>query len=188
MSLSRDVARARGLGRERRRLLIEALVWLGLLRAAIAALPFHRVASLLRLTPSEPAEPQEPEEAAQIPPDGRGADGRGADDHGADGRGAEAIGWAVQAAAARTPWLSTCLIQSLAGSVMLRRHELPGIVYLGVAKDPGGELIAHSWLRCGDRILTGAAGHQRYSVIAAYRPKGRLPAEDRHAPMTGTHR
>lgn len=172
MSLSRDVARARGLGPERRRLLIEALVWLGLLRAAIAALPFHRVASLLRLTPSDPAA------APQFPPD----------DHGAGGDGAEAIGWAVRAAAARTPWLSTCLLQSLAGSVMLRRHELPGVVYLGVAKDPGGELIAHSWLRCGDRILTGAAGHQRYSVIAAYRPKGRLPADDRHAPMMGTRR
>jgi hypothetical protein len=149
VSLSRDVARARGLEPERRRVLIEAVVWLGLLRVAVAALPYRRVASLLRLTPSDLGEASLISAAA-------------------GGHGAELIGWAVQAAAVRTPWLSTCLVQSLAGSAMLRRHHLPGIVYLGVARDTEGELIAHSWLRCGERILTGAAGYQRYSVIAAY--------------------
>lgn len=164
MSLSRDVARARGLAPERRRLLIEAVGWLGLSRAAMAILPYRRVASLLRLTPSDPSE------AALSSHADRGIDGCPHDAASAGSHGAEVIGWAVQAAAARTPWLSTCLVQSLAGSAMLRRHDLPGVVYLGVAKDTEGKLIAHSWLRSGGRILTGAAGYQRYSVIAAYRP------------------
>jgi hypothetical protein len=166
VSLSRDVARVRRLAPQQRRLLIEAVVWLGLLRAAIAALPYRQVASLLRLTPSDPSGASR----ARAPAADDRAGSRPRDAGAAGSQGAEAIGWAVRGAAARTPWLSTCLVQSLAGSAMLRRRGLPGVVYLGVAKDPGGEIIAHSWLRCGDRFLTGAAGYQRYSVIAVYRP------------------
>ena len=53
---------------------------------------------------------------------------------------------------------------------MLRRHTVPSVVYLGVGKDAAGEFTAHSWLRCGDHVVTGGGGHERYSVIAAYRP------------------
>ena len=52
-SLSRDVVRARRLSPARRRLVIEAIMWLALVRVATAALPYRRVASLLRLTQSE---------------------------------------------------------------------------------------------------------------------------------------
>jgi len=139
-----------------RRLVIEAVMWLGLVRVATAMLPYRRVASLLRLTQSEPAE------VALAASAGRGG--------GAGRRDAEAIGWAVRAVAARTSRLSTCLVQSLAGYLMLRRHTVPSVVYLGVAKDAAGEFIAHSWLRCGDAVVTGGGSQQRYSVIAAYRP------------------
>ena len=53
---------------------------------------------------------------------------------------------------------------------MLRRRAVPSVVYLGVGKDAAGGFIAHSWLRCGDRIVTGGGSRPRYSVIAAYRP------------------
>jgi len=151
VSLGRDVVRVRGLSSTERRLLIEAVGWLGLLRVAVLMLPYRRLASLLGLTQSDPSQVSLASCAG----------------HHAR---AEAIGWAVQGAAARTPWLSTCLVQSLAGYVMLRRNDVPSVVYLGVAKDAGGELIAHSWLRCGDRLVTGGASQHRYSVIAAYRP------------------
>jgi hypothetical protein len=155
VSLGRDVVRARRLSPTDRRLLVAAIGWLGLLRFAVLMLPFRRLASLLGLTQSDPAEVSLASCA----------------DHRAR---AEAIGWAVQGVAARTPWLSTCLVQSLAGYVMLRRHDVPSIVYLGVAKDAQGELIAHSWLRCGDRFVTGGVGRHRFSVIAAYRPSAGL--------------
>jgi hypothetical protein len=155
-SLSRDVVRARGISLAEWRLLLEAIVWLGLVRVATATLPFRRVASLLRLTQSD---------ASDV------SSGRLADrESGRAGRDAGAIGWAVQGAAARTPWPSTCLVQSLAGHVMLRRHGVPSVLYLGVAKDAAGEFTAHSWLRCGDYIVTGGGSAQRYSAIAAYRP------------------
>jgi len=157
VSLGRDVVRARGLSPTERCLLVEAIGWLGLLRVAVLMLPFRRLASLLGLTQSDPSEVSLAFRA----------------DHQAR---TEAIGWAVQGVAARTPWLSTCLVQSLAGYVMLRRHDVPSVVYLGVAKDAGGELIAHSWLQCGDRFVTGGGSQHRYSVIAAYRASAGLRA------------
>lgn len=167
MSLRHDARRARGLTLAERGLLIEAIVWLGLLRAAVTTLPYRRTAALLRLTQADPAGEVLP---AGLADDG-GSHGADADDAADVGGGdpSTAIGWAIRAAAARTPWRSTCLVQSLAGSAMLRRHGLASVVYLGVAKDAGGEFIAHSWLRCGEHVMTGAVGHQQYSVIAAYR-------------------
>jgi hypothetical protein len=162
-SLRGELARARSLSPAQRHLLVEAVMWLGLLRVATSMLPYRRVTALLRLTQSDasdvsPGAPAGHESGRAYPVIG-------------------AIGWAVQGAAARTPWLSACLVQSLAGHVMLRRHGVPSIVYLGVAKDAAGGFIAHSWLRCGDRIVTGGGGQQqRFSVIAAYRPiPGREP-------------
>jgi len=145
-SLRRDATRFLSLSMAQRHLLIEAIGWLLMLRIATLTLPYRRVASLLRLTPSG-AKGGPPVSSSDCAP----------------------AGWAVQAAACRTPWLSTCLVQSLAGYAILRRRRVPSVVYLGVAKDAGGKLIAHSWLRCGDHIVTGGGDHWRYSVIACYR-------------------
>ena len=85
-------------------------------------------------------------------------------------RRATTIGWAVEAAAAHLPWGSTCLMQGLAGAAMLARRQMAATLYLGVAKvasAPDG-MIAHSWLRCGDAILTGAATRDRFTVVGRY--------------------
>jgi hypothetical protein len=179
---SRDLARASALSFREWRLLIEAFAWLALLRLVTWALPYRRVASLLRLAQSDAAQALVDAAQAQAEPPAAGggrARGHGAGGYGAKGGGggalvgaggpdAEAIAWALCAAARRTPWPSTCLVRSLAGCVMLRRHGVPSVVYLGVAKDAGGSLVAHSWLRCGDRVVTGGGSHQRYAAIAAY--------------------
>lgn len=171
-SLSRDVVRARGLSPAERRLLLEAVMWLWLVRMATAMLPYRRVASLLRLTQSAASNVSPASTVDRGADRGhRDADTSGGRDADASGGGdADAIGWAVQGAAGRTPWPSTCLVQSLAGYLMLRRHGVPSVVYLGVAKDATGEFTAHSWLRCGERIVTGGGSYQRYSAIAAYQP------------------
>jgi hypothetical protein len=51
---------------------------------------------------------------------------------------------------------------------MLRRRDLSGTLYLGVAKDGDGKIQAHAWLRCGNDILTGGRSYQRYAIVAAY--------------------
>jgi hypothetical protein len=169
-SLSRDVTRARALSPAQRWLFVEATVWLGLLRAATLTLPYRRVAALLRLTQSA-ASDGSPGLAVSPAGPGPGSGGHEAGLTGVTG----VTGWALAAAAARTPWHSTCLVQSLAGYLILRRRGVPSVVYLGVAKDPAGEFMAHSWLRCGDVIVTGRGGHQRYATIAAYGPAAGLP-------------
>lgn len=67
---------------------------------------------------------------------------------------------AIRRAGQYTPWESTCLVQSVAGQMMLKRRKIPSTLYLGVAKEKKGEkkLKAHAWLRSGSVILTGQEG------------------------------
>lgn len=149
MSWTSDLSKLRARSWEERALVMEALVWLGLFRAAVLLLPFRRVIALLGLTEGETHAEVDATLAAR----------------------ALRVGWAVRAAAARTPWQSACLGQALAGIAMLRRRGLPGTLYLGVARGVAAreELQAHAWLRCGGGVLTGAGGHERFSVISAFR-------------------
>jgi hypothetical protein len=160
--LSREARRLRALAPARRRLFFEALGWLCLLRIATLTLPFRRVAALLRLAVTDGSDAPCHSGASQ------GGASQGGAGQGGAGQGVEAVGWAIAATAARTPWLSSCLVQSLAGYLMLRRLGVPSDVYLGVGKNAAGEFTAHSWLRCGDRFVTGG-GERRHAVIACYR-------------------
>jgi hypothetical protein len=53
---------------------------------------------------------------------------------------------------------------------MLKRRNIPATVYLGVMKDESRpeKLAAHAWVRCGEFILTGAKGHQQYTVVSKF--------------------
>jgi len=96
------------------------------MRVAIGRLAFRRIAARLGLTQVETCGVCETSKVYE----------------------ATRIGWAVQAAAAHTPWQSTCLVQALAGIAMLRRRKLAGALYLGIAKDAIApqSLAAHAWL------------------------------------------
>ena len=86
---------------------------------------------------------------------------------------AKQIGWAVVTMSYRTFWQSTCLVQAIAVQLMLNRRGIPGTLYLGAVKDKENKLHAHAWVRCGKSILTGAEGHQRFSVISTFaQPQG----------------
>jgi hypothetical protein len=78
---------------------------------------------------------------------------------------AREVGWAVRAAAPKTPWKSACLAQALAGKWMLGRRGLHGTIRLGVAKDADGNLQAHAWLCTGDRIVTGGGTAGRFTAV-----------------------
>jgi hypothetical protein len=74
----------------------------------------------------------------------------------------------VGALARRTPWTSTCLMQSLTAATLLRRRGIESVTYLGMAPTAEG-YDAHSWTVAGERFVTGAAGHRRFTVVASYR-------------------
>jgi hypothetical protein len=149
MSLPTDLKKLLRCNGSERRLLLEAFVWLGILRAAILLLPFRWIVRLLKLDPgSSPA-----------------------NDTLADKPFVSVVGWAIAAAAARTPWQSACLPQALCGLRMLGRRGIAAILRIGVAKsEPGGSnpLKAHAWLCCGARIVTGGRGCDRFVLLAEF--------------------
>jgi len=148
MSLTRDLRKLGARSWSERALLLEAFIWLGVMRAAIGRMPFRRIAVRLGLTQVETFEVCETSKVCQV----------------------TCIGWAVRVAAARTPWQSTCLVQALAGMAMLHQRKIAGALYLGIAKEAVASqpLAAHAWLRCGDVILAGECGHERFSVVSCF--------------------
>ncbi|WP_232286665.1 lasso peptide biosynthesis B2 protein [Pelobacter propionicus] len=131
-----------------RLLLLEALLLLGVVRILILTIPFRWLAVSLgrRMT----------ESGLHLTPSAL--------------RQASMIGQAVRSAAGTTPWKSVCLPQAVAGKWMLKRRGINATLYLGVAKadNRSENLAAHAWLRCGDQIITGAAGHRQFTVVASF--------------------
>lgn len=78
------------------------------------------------------------------------------------------VQFAVVGICNRTPWESKCLVQALTAKKLLNRYKLPCTLYMGVAKDREGSMIAHAWLRCGMIFVTGGRGHLYYTVTGQY--------------------
>ncbi|MEM7134232.1 MAG: lasso peptide biosynthesis B2 protein [Chloroflexota bacterium] len=122
-------------------LLFEALPILMISRLLVLLLPFRYTASLLGEVSREGAEStlKEPEQI-------------------------ERIGVILRWLSRYLPWRSMCFEQALAGMLMLKRRGLDGTIYFGVQKGPE-QMKAHAWLRCGNQIITGAAGRERFTVL-----------------------
>jgi hypothetical protein len=81
------------------------------------------------------------------------------------------VQWAVRAARRFVPWNSTCLMDAVAGKLMLSRRRIGSTLYLGVRSEPSKaemSLDAHAWLRAGNVILTGDQGRHRFPVVAKF--------------------
>ncbi|MEZ4590930.1 MAG: lasso peptide biosynthesis B2 protein [Chloroflexota bacterium] len=137
-------------------LLLEATIWLALARLTLLFMPFRKIAPQLGQSQQETTATTSPYNAQR----------------------SERIGWAVRAIARRTPWESACLAQAISAKMMLRRRQIPSTLYLGLAKDNAQKMQAHAWLRCGEAILTGAKGHERFSVISFFADPTAHPLAD----------
>jgi hypothetical protein len=73
-----------------------------------------------------------------------------------------------------TPWESQCLVKAIAGMKMLERRQIESTLYLGVAKDESGKLIAHAWLRSSSFFISGSEGMERFAVIGKFAKKVNL--------------
>ncbi|TDG37689.1 lasso peptide biosynthesis B2 protein [Pedobacter changchengzhani] len=67
-----------------------------------------------------------------------------------------------------TPWESKCLVQAIICKKILKRSGIKSTIYLGVKNDNNKKLLAHAWLKFGDKILTGGAGHKEFNVVNFY--------------------
>jgi hypothetical protein len=133
-------------------MLVQTWFLLGCYRASIILVPFKRITANLQHPPlanSPPALlPLQRDEAIMI-------------------------GRLVATAARFTPWQSLCLTQVLVTKRLLAKRNIPGQFRLGVLRsrelaDDSRGLSAHAWLQCGDVIVNGVAGHERFTVVSNF--------------------
>ena len=65
-------------------------------------------------------------------------------------------------------WARKCLVTSIAAKRMLNRRKIPATLYMGVAKNEKGKLIAHAWLRSGDIWVTGGRNRNKFTVVGVF--------------------
>ena len=137
------------LSAEEKSFFLEAYITLGIMRAAVLTVSFKRLTRYLEHLPKKEKIPTLDDSQMSI---------------------ATAIGQAITRAAAYTPWESTCLTQSLSAQKMLQKRGVPGVFYLGAAKDEESDkkMKAHAWSQCGDTIITGGEGHEVFTVLSVF--------------------
>lgn len=89
---------------------------------------------------------------------------------------ARRIGWVLLRLSRYLPWRCMCFEQALAGIMLLKVYCLDGTIYFGVKKG-APKMTAHAWLRCGDQIITGAAGHEQFTVLFTVATKNNKQSE-----------
>lgn len=75
---------------------------------------------------------------------------------------------AVQRADSILPWKSKCLTEAIATKRLLEKFNLRSTLILGVAKDESQKLIAHAWLKRGNKIISGERGHEKFTVVQKF--------------------
>jgi hypothetical protein len=123
------------------RLLVAAGATTAAIRVALWTVPFRAVrAAVSRLAASRP---------------------RRSDDHGT----LERIIWSVHVASRFVP-RATCLTQSLAAEILLKRHGYHAELRLGVARE-GEQFDAHAWVESNGRVVIGNIDLSRYTAMHA---------------------
>ena len=117
-----------------RRLLIEASLYLGVLRLGLKLLPFQTLLTLLNLMPRT--------RLAPLP---------------LDPRCAERLAWAIGTAGPYFVGSRPCLPQALAAQLLLVRRGFPARLHLGVIKGDQGEVQAHAWMETDGRVVVGGS-------------------------------
>jgi hypothetical protein len=53
------------------------------------------------------------------------------------------------------PWQSLCLSRSIAAYIMLRRRDIPAIMFAGVKSLEDSSLLAHAWVQTAGGVIGG---------------------------------
>ncbi|MDB5361025.1 MAG: hypothetical protein JWO51_2322 [Rhodospirillales bacterium] len=141
------------IGRRQRGLLFEAALWLALARASVLVVPFRHLARRIG--------------HVAAPIDGMAA-GPSASPSPTEIELVRDIGWAVTRAARYVPFKAVCLPQALAAKMMLRRRNLPGVLYFGAARQATGGLEAHAWVMAAGIEVTGYPEAHSFTPITCF--------------------
>lgn len=128
------------------RLYCEVIFWLGVSRLAILILPFKRLVSFLgqHMAESDKTLTSESQKTTRL------------------------IASRISTMSLYLPWECKCLVQAVSGKILLDKRQICSTLYIGVAKDDKGELLAHAWLRAGDTIILGGGGLERFAVVSTF--------------------
>jgi hypothetical protein len=136
-------------------LLVEAVVWLLLVRLALIFFPFPRLARYLGtfVPPTDARVMQENSTNLQD-----------------DVRLAEAVGWAVTRAARHVPFNAVCLPQAMTARIMLKLRGVGSVLHFGAKMEIGNEkpIDAHAWLDAAGVEVTGYPVAKTFSEIACF--------------------
>jgi Transglutaminase-like superfamily len=125
-----------------------AFVLLVFFRVCLAVIPVRRIIQAIM-----PA----PDQGGTKPADAAASD--------RDLRLARRVQWAVSAVARHSFVEFVCFPQTLTAYTLLRWRKVNGTMVYGVARSPEGELIAHTWLEVGDKIVTGGEGAANFTPV-----------------------
>lgn len=130
-----------------RKLLVEATIALALASLTISVLPFRLIARLAAYpTPKT------------VPPDAT------------RDLVCERVRWAILVSASHAPWKPLCFPQGLAAQWMLRRRNVPSVLYYGAAANAGAGLTAHVWVCDGEKPIIGGEAAAGLAVLARFPP------------------
>lgn len=76
------------------------------------------------------------------------------------------LGFHLERVGEHTPWETKCLVRALTAQRLMTRRHITSTLYLGVGLKEN-KMIAHAWIRCGKRFVTGGDG-TGYSVVAKF--------------------
>lgn len=132
-----------------RRLVLEAVVVVSIVRIGLWSVPFVRLRQMLarRVHPPQHDDAQAP--ASNL---------------------AGRVAFAISAVARNLPGSTTCLAKALATQTMLRRRGVISELRIGVrnGSDDGRPLDAHAWVECGELVVMGALDDlSDYRVLSA---------------------
>ncbi len=65
-------------------------------------------------------------------------------------------------------WARKCLVESVAAKRMLQRRNIPATLYMGIAKNKFGKMMAHAWLRSGNIWVAGGRNRHQYTVVGFF--------------------
>jgi len=135
-----------GLKREYKMLLLEAFFLSGIVRVAILVVPFKKLKNFMGVYNCESRFEIEDEQNMVV----------------------SKVGWAMKKVVKYTPWQSKCLVKALVVQQMLKRRKIYSTIYLGAGNDEKNNTIAHAWLRCGRRIVTGGEVIKKFKQVAKF--------------------
>ncbi|MCM3213476.1 lasso peptide biosynthesis B2 protein [Niallia taxi] len=78
------------------------------------------------------------------------------------------VSYAVITASKHTFWDSSCLVQAIAATRMLNKRKIESTLYMGIARDEDGSMIAHAWVRSGSLYVTGAETMNKFTVVKTF--------------------